>query len=326
MVFSLFLLCAVAYAQNTVQLDPFADNSIRVRVFPPGNPVSDPPLQALLPTPPSLATLAVRSGVNTLTNGNLRITVDPATSLVTATRVSDGVTLLKQTVLSFGIPDVPTTRAGSVSTLVTFAGTVGEKVYGLGEHRTGSVNMMPYSKRFADSQDYGKSHGSDVSIPWYASSLGYGFLWNSPAYGSVEVSEEAITWRANASMGVDFWVTTLPATFEASSGTSPYAPLLSQYVDAVGHASTMPYYATGFIQCKDRYRNQSQVRALRSPPRYLHWHCLTYSTASPSPPHSNAQLLDVARGYVERELPIRCVEPRIRPLPLPLIATLLSTL
>ena len=47
-----------------------------------------------------------------------------------------------------------------------------------------------------------------------------------------------------------------------AGGVSPYAELLSHYVDAVGHASTMPYYSTGFIQCKDRYRNQSQVSRL----------------------------------------------------------------
>jgi hypothetical protein len=61
----------------------------------------------------------------------------------------------------------PVTRPNSASVTATFAGTTGERVYGLGEHRTGVVNQMPYTKRFADSQDYGKSQGSDVSIPWY---------------------------------------------------------------------------------------------------------------------------------------------------------------
>jgi alpha-D-xyloside xylohydrolase len=214
--------------------------------------------------------------VSQLSNGNLAISVDAASSLITATRLSDGAVLLQQTVLSFGVPDVPVTRPGSVSTLVSFAGSAGEKIYGLGEHRTGVVNQMPFAKRFADSQDYGQSHGSDVSIPFYSSSKGYGFLWNSPAYGSVAISEASISWASNASMGVDFWITTFPASFEAAQGISPYAPILHQFVDAVGHASTMPFYSTGFIQCKDRYRSQEQ-------------------------------LLAVARGYVERELPISTI-------------------
>lgn len=86
-----------------------------------------------------------------------------------------------------------------------------------------------------------------MSIPWYASSMGYGFVWNSPAYGYVNLSSTALEWSADATLNVDFWVTVAPA-----GSANPTADLLSQYVDAVGHATTMPYYATGFIQCKDR--------------------------------------------------------------------------
>jgi alpha-D-xyloside xylohydrolase len=260
-----------------VQLDAYGDNSIRVRIAPPGvAEVVEPSLQALIGVPPALSTQVSGDGQSSLTNGNLRITIDPATSYLTAVRISDGATLLKQTALVYAAPDVPTSKANTFSSMVSFAGTAGEKVYGLGEHRTGTVNQMPFTKRFADSQDYGKSHGGDVSIPWYASSLEYGFIWNSAGYGSVEISESAITWRANATQGIDMWVSTTGVDFDPASGVSPYAPLLAQYVDAVGHASTMPYYATGFIQCKDRYRNQSQ-------------------------------LLDVARGYIDRQLPISVI-------------------
>jgi alpha-D-xyloside xylohydrolase len=266
-------ICAASFAaaQPSVQLDPFATDSIRVRVAPQGSAIADPPLRGLLPEPPSSRTLSTGDGITTLTNGNLRVDIDAATGFITATRVSDGATLLRQTALTFDAPDVPVTRAGSVSASVTFAGTTGERIYGLGEHRTGAVNQMPFAHRFADSQDYGKSGGADVMIPWYASSLGYGFLWNNAGYGSVNLSESALSWRSNATLGVDIWLTTTSAAFDPSSGRSLFADLLSNYVDAVGHASRMPFYATGFIQCKDRYRNQTQ-------------------------------LLDVARGYWERDI------------------------
>ena len=275
--FALFLpLISAAAAQFAPVLTPWAENGIRVQVMAPGNPVSDPPIMALLPTPPSSTTRALSTSPLQLTNGNLAVTVDAATGYLTATRVSDGAVLLRQTALVFDAPTVPNTRAGSRSALVTFAGHAGEQVYGFGEHRTGKVNQMPFFKRFADSEDYGKSSGGDVMLPYYSSSLGYGFLWNSPSYGYVDVSEAAISWYSNATMGVDLWISTLPAEFVPGGAVSPYRPLLAQYVDAVGHAPQMPFYATGFVQCKDRYRNQSQ-------------------------------LLAVAQGYLDRGLPISVI-------------------
>lgn len=77
-------------------------------------------------------------------------------------------------------------------------------------------------------------------------------------------------------MGVDVWLSALPADFVPGGAVSPFRSLLAQYVDAVGHAPQMPFYATGFIQCKDRYRNQSQ-------------------------------LLAVAQGYLDRGLPISVI-------------------
>ena len=149
---SLLLLAITCHAANVVQLDAFADDSIRIRVAPAGNGITEPPLQALKDDGTPNCSTRITLAPNELTNGNMRVTYDPSTSFITATRVSDGKVLLQQTVLTFGEPNVPTTRAGSVSALVSFKGTEGEKIYGLGEHRTGVVNQMPYTKRFADSE------------------------------------------------------------------------------------------------------------------------------------------------------------------------------
>ena len=215
-----------------------------------------------------------------VTQGNLKVVADASTGLVTATRVSDGATLLKQTGLEWGPTSTAKDRKGSVSAAVTFEGHAAEDIYGFGEHKNQRVQQMPYKKVFADSLFYGKSQGGDVSIPYYSSSLGYGFVWNTPSLGSVSVSEQAIQWVSNATLGVDFWISTTPASVDMkTNGTAQRSYLLDlmhSYVDAVGHASPMPFWTTGFIQCKDRYRNQTQV-------------------------------LDVARGYVERGLPISMI-------------------
>ena len=83
----------------------------------------------------------------------------------------------------------------------------------------------------------------------------------------------------------DFWITTTSAS--AAPGSSPYAGLLHHMVDAVGHAPQMPYYATGFVQCKDRYRNQSQLLAVANGYASAGYAMLC---RSPDPPPALAQL------------------------------------
>ena len=198
---SLFALVTLTRAVPVVQLDPWGDDSIRIRIAPTGSPIVNPPLMALeSSTPPTpTSSSVVRAGALRLTNGNLQVDVDAVTGLVTAKRVNDGALLLRQIATAFGAAATGS-RPGSVSVQITFAGTAGEAIYGLGEHRTGTVNQMPYTQIFQNSQYYPDSHGSDVSIPYYSSSLGYGFLWNLPSYGYVNISEAEISWFSNATL------------------------------------------------------------------------------------------------------------------------------
>eukprot|EP01065_Artemidia_motanka_P024933 TRINITY_DN29862_c0_g1_i1.p1 TRINITY_DN29862_c0_g1~~TRINITY_DN29862_c0_g1_i1.p1 ORF type:complete len:691 (+),score=186.23 TRINITY_DN29862_c0_g1_i1:68-2140(+) len=277
----LALWAVAAAAAQEVKLQPWGDNSIRIRVSCPGKPVTEPLSPALLPQPPSAATAAtdavLRDGAWVQSNGNLRVSVDAQTYLATVTRVSDGAVLLRQTNLTFNPPQVSGVRSGFEEITASFEGlAAGETVTGFGEHGRGpggrGVRRTHWTKSFADSINYGKSNGGDVSVPWYASSRGYGFIWNLPALGRVSVGADGITWTAMAAGGLDFWVTTTPR----NTTGSPYPDLLRQYAQGVGFPSKLPAWGTGFIQCKDRYRNQSQ-------------------------------LLDVAHGYKSRGLPISMI-------------------
>lgn len=271
------------------QLEPWGTDAIRVRVAAPGTQLSQPIIAALQSTspPPSRTTDAVVSASpSKVTNGNIAAEIDTATGFVTVTRVSDGAVLLAQSAMNWTKVGKPVSRRPhSVAATITFGGVAkGESIYGLGEHKNNRVEQgsgSGYHKVFADSLYYGKSSGGDVSIPWYMSSKGYGFVWNLPSLGAVTLNQQKIEWTSASTLGVDFWITTTASdhSHRASDGhkkPSTYAQLLHNYVDAVGHATPMPFWSTGFIQCKDRYRNQTQ-------------------------------LMDVARGYVTRELPISMI-------------------
>jgi alpha-D-xyloside xylohydrolase len=261
--YACLLLLSAATGAPLVQLDAWGADSVRIRIAPPGGAIVDPPYTPLLIPHPSFATAAPPPPSRlSITSGNLRVEAD-ARGLLTATRVSDGAPLFTAAAPVFGAPAAGS-RPGSVSASITLLVAGANKLYGLGEHRTGTLDMTNYSKALEDSQDYAHSHGADIMIPFYsAHPLGLGVLWALPSFGNVSLLPGAHTWASSATLNVDLWVTTTPAAAPPAGGdpaaASPRAALLSNYVDAVGHAAPMPSYVAGFWACKNRYRNQSQV-------------------------------------------------------------------
>jgi alpha-D-xyloside xylohydrolase len=116
---------------------------------------------------------------------------------------------------------------------------------------------------------------ADITIPLYIHTSGFGILWNQAGYGSFDMqNDRQIMWTANATHQLDLWITTIP---KESTLSSPFYPiLLKNYVDAVGHPNPLPHFASGFWQCKNRYRSQQE-------------------------------LLDVAKGYHDRQIPVSVI-------------------
>lgn len=258
-------------------LTPFGANSIRVQWAPPGMPVVNSSYSPFLAVPVS-ASAATRTAAS-LTVGNLAIAVDAATGFITATRVSDGAVLLQQTNMSWG---PPVARGRFPSAEVAFKGRAAdETLVGMGEQGLSDHVALerPFSRVFVDSEYYGYNSGRQAFMPVYFSSKGYGVVVAQQGYGFLRVDVEPYfsAFNASSTETVDIWITTTPgdAIYDAAH-PHPFLALLEQYADAVGHAPPMPAFAAGFIACKDRYRNQSQ-------------------------------LLDVAHGYVDRGIPISMI-------------------
>jgi alpha-D-xyloside xylohydrolase len=89
---------------------------------------------------------------------------------------------------------------------------------------------------------------AEVSIPFLLSSRGYGFLWNNPAVGRVELGRTATRWVSDSARQIDYWVT----------AGSP-AQITARYADVTGHAPVLPSWAAGFWQSKLRYRSQEEL-------------------------------------------------------------------
>ena len=258
-------------------LTAFGANSIRVQWAPPGMPVVNSSFSPFLDVPVSAS--AVTRTATTLTAGNLAISVDAATGFITATRVSDGVVLLTQTNITWG-PAVARGRFPSAE--LAFKGRANdETLVGMGEQGLSNHVALerPFERVYVDTEYYAYNSGRQAFMPVYFSSKGYGVVVAQQGYGFLRVDVEPYSSAVNASstQTVDMWITTTPgdAVYDAAH-PHPFLSLLEQYADVVGHAPPMPAFAAGFIACKDRYRNQSQ-------------------------------LLDVAHGYVDRGIPISMI-------------------
>lgn len=275
---TLLCLCALLLPQlhhaspPVIQFDAWGSDSIRIRVAPPGGLIQDPPYSPLLlpPTHPSNA-----SSSTLLTQGNLKVSVD-SQGVITATRLSDGAVLFTTAALAFGAP-APGSSPGAVSASITLLPGAGvERLLGMGEHR--EWQTLDVTGLNVSTSGIGSQYNTNAMIPFYmAYPLGWGLLWALPSYGEYRLEAGGHTWGSLATHNLDFWVSTTPEAPAPPTSdpatSSPLAPLLANLAEAVGHAAPMPSYVAGFWQCKNRYRNQSQ-------------------------------LLDVARGYVSRALPI----------------------
>ena len=125
---------------------------------------------------------------------------------------------------------------------IIFDANKGEHFYGLGQEqedqfdRKGSTcNLQHYNTKSA--------------IPVVYSSLGYGFLWNNPAPGRCETTNNHTMWVADSAYQADYLL---------YADETP-AKVLKIYSDLTGYAPHFPKWAAGFWQSKLRYESQEDL-------------------------------------------------------------------
>lgn len=130
-------------------------------------------------------------------------------------------------------------------TTVRFLANDQEKIFGMGQYQQHQMNMKGCMLELAQ-------RNSQVSVPFYISSLGYGFLWNNPAVGSVTFAMNGTEWKAKSTKQIDYLVI---------AGDTP-AEIEENYMSLTGKPPMMPEYGLGFWQCKLRYRTQEELLAV----------------------------------------------------------------
>lgn len=148
---------------------------------------------------------------------------------------------------------------GSYTAETRFTAHEDERFYGLGQHTHGFFDQKGCVIDLEQSN-------TNVTIPFLVSNRRYGFLWNNPAQGRVELGRTVTRWTAERTCQIDYLVMT----------GDNYHDIMARYADVTGHPPMLPEFASGFWQCKLRYKTQDE-------------------------------LLNVAREYKRRQLPISVI-------------------
>ena len=127
------------------------------------------------------------------------------------------------------------------SARLTFKSHEGERFYGLGQEASGKFDLKGCS--------FDLRHvNAKTTVPYVYSSLGYGFIWNNPAVGNAELSENRTRWSVGATKKIDYVV--------IAGNPKETCEALA---DLTGHAPVMPHWATGFWQSRLRYETQEDL-------------------------------------------------------------------
>ncbi len=117
-----------------------------------------------------------------------------------------------------------------------------ERIYGMGQYQQSNLNLKGTELELAQ-------RNSQASVPFYISSLGYGFLWNNPAVGRAMFGKNIMLWQAESTKSLDYWIT---------AGETP-DEIMRAYTSVTGTVPMLPNYAAGFWQCKLRYQTQDEL-------------------------------------------------------------------
>ena len=240
---------ALIFRENgeTVKVEGWAENSLRVR----GGILTDISEEsiALLPSKPLSPEIKIEERRASITNGKIKAVLEVQTwgnalqitflnqkNEVLLREISDGGALCKRA------RHYKTLPGGGFLLKASFESNPFEKIYGMGQYQQEKMNLKGCNLELAH-------RNSQASVPFYISSLGYGFLWHNAAIGEVHFGLNTTEWVAESTRQLDYWIT---------AGDTP-AEIEENYAEVAGKAPMMPEYGLGFWQCKLRYYNQEQV-------------------------------------------------------------------
>lgn len=144
--------------------------------------------------------------------------------------------------MKFSAREFKSISGNDYSITARFEANKDEKIYGMGQYQQPNLDLKGCILELAQ-------RNSQISIPFYISNKGYGFLWNNAGIGEVMFGTNYTQWHSKLSEQLDYWITV---------DDTP-KKILENYTAVTGRAPKFPDNALGLWQCKLRYRTQEEV-------------------------------------------------------------------
>lgn len=233
------------FNSELVRIEPYGKNGLRVRATPDGRLSKNN--RALLDIPAGTAKILISDEYAELTNGNATARIDKDGKI---TIVNQNNKVILEEALRLNPLKIPARHfkpnlLGKYQLTMSFESDPNEKIFGMGQYQQQFLNIKGCTMELAH-------RNSQASVPFYISSLGYGFLWNLPAIGEVAFGRNITKFRAESTDELDYLIIV---------NDTP-SQILEEYMEAVGKAPMMPEYAMGFWQSKLRYRTQDELMSV----------------------------------------------------------------
>lgn len=235
--------------KELVQIEAWGTNALRVRVT--QNAAFSGDNKGISYVAPRDVELCVEEGRGSIRNGRVSCEVYGNGALVF---YRDGVEILREYYRhKAAYPDYGAclyvharqffpTGGSEYAITALFESDPKEKIFGMGQYQQPDVNLKGCVLELAH-------RNSQISVPFYVSSLGYGFLWNHPGVGKVMFGKNYTEWRAEAAEELDYWII---------ADENP-KKILESFTEVSGRSPEFPDNALGLWQCKLRYTTQEEV-------------------------------------------------------------------
>ena len=253
------------YNGETLYIEPWGKNSLRTRAFPDGTMVEGPNALTKTIDKNDEIKINVKSNTAEIQNGRIRAIINHRDKItyydgdkvileeyirLRAVKHDDGsedastieITKDFNSTLKLKARSYKSDFSGKYEIITRFEPNVKEKIFGMGQYQHPYLDLKNTKLELAQ-------RNSQISVPFYISSIGYGFLWNNPGIGEVTFAKNLTEWKMYSTNRIDYWITV---------GDTP-SEIEENYSKVTGTVPLMPKNLLGLWQSKLRYRTEEEV-------------------------------------------------------------------